>query len=464
MSFWELAAYSPDGIVIDCHATGSWSKQKLTQLVDSIKRYLPAIKNTMGLIIGDNQLAFIATYLAALQCRQVPLLLSGKTSTELIEYFIQGYQPTWLMLPAQLNIVSQDFTVVWSDLGYQLLLKQHCDENSEIHPDLALLLSTSGTTGSPKLVRLSYRNLEANARSIAEYLKLDETERPITNLPLYYSYGLSVLNSHLLVGARILLTDQAITSRDFWTFAKEKSLTSLVGVPYTYQVLRQLRFNTMQLPSLRYMTQAGGKAQEDLLSFFAAWSLEKNLPFYVMYGQTEATARMSYLPPHLLHEKINSVGIAIPQGSFCIDGATHELVYRGPNVMLGYAENLQDLRLGDCMQGVLSTGDLAEQDSEGCIYIKGRLKRFAKLYGLRINLDDVEKAIDAKFKVEAVCVSDDNRLFVFCIAETGLPATLALEIARLLNIDPRCVLIKEMAEVLRNSSGKIAYQKYMELI
>jgi long-subunit acyl-CoA synthetase (AMP-forming) len=466
MSFWELAAYQHQDVVIDCHSTGCWTKQKLVDFIDSLKSNLPVAQKAVGFIIGDNHLPFIAGYLAALQSNQVPLLLSSKSSEKLINHFLQCYLPDWLIIPSANNFVLEDYQLAWENLDYQLVTKKDIrkDIKHSIHSDLALLLSTSGTTGNPKLVRLSYKNLEANAESVSQYLKLDEAEQPITNLPLYYSYGLSVLNSHLTVGAKILLTNHAMTSRDFWTFAKEKALTSLAGVPYTYQVLRQLRFNTMQLPSLRYMTQAGGKVSDDLLDFFAEWSSIKNLPFYVMYGQTEATARMSYLPPHQLNEKRASVGIAIPQGSFHIDQATQELCYQGPNVMLGYAENFHDLSLGDQMKGLLKTGDLAEQDSDGYIYIKGRLKRFAKLYGLRINLDDIEKVIQKKFNIETVCVSDDNRLFVFCMAETDLLAILPSELARFLNIDPRCVLVKEMSEILRNSNGKVAYQKYMELI
>ena len=291
--------------------------------------------------------------------------------------------------------------------------------------ELSLLLSSSGTTGSPKLIKLSKKNLESNAASIAEYLELDENERPLTVLPMQYTFGLSVINSHLYAGAAILMTRSGIVSQDFWNFLSDNSGTSISGVPYTYEILRRIRFMERDdTGSLRSMIQAGGHLPAELQEIYGRWCSDRGIKFFIMYGQTEATARMSYLPPEDLLRKTGSIGIAIPGGRFEIidengniitrPGETGELVYYGPNVSLGYASCGADLRIPDERKGRLVTGDLASFDSEGYYYIRGRLSRFIKLYGVRVSLDECENIlkgldVDAEF----ACTGDDRQLVVF---------------------------------------------------
>ncbi|MGW0478498.1 AMP-binding protein [Nonomuraea sp. NPDC003214] len=258
---------------------------------------------------------------------------------------------------------------------------------SPTHPDLAVLLATSGSTGSPKLVRLSRAAVLANARAIAEALAIGPAEIAPTSLPLHYSYGLSVLNSHLVAGASVLLTDAGLLERSFWASLDEHRCTSLAAVPYQYEMLRRLRFDPADHPSLTTLTQAGGRLRPDLVTEFAA------LPttLYVMYGQTEATARIAVLPPDRLAGKPGSAGVAVPGGRLeIVDG---EVVYHGPNVMMGYADEAADLAKGDELGGVLRTGDLGHLDEEGFLHLTGRVKRIAKIFGVRVNLDDVERLL-----------------------------------------------------------------------
>ena len=191
-------------------------------------------------------------------------------------------------------------------------------EDANLYKDLGLLLTTSGSTGSPKLVRLSYENVKANAESIAEYLSIDENERPITSLPMYYSYGISVINSHYIKDATLLLTDHPVIQKLFWMFAQDEKATSIAGVPFTYEMLRRLRIFKMDLPYLKTMTQAGGKLNAKLAKEYIENAQATGKRFFVMYGQTEATARMSYLPLDKALEKYASIGIAIPGGRFAI--------------------------------------------------------------------------------------------------------------------------------------------------
>jgi acyl-CoA synthetase (AMP-forming)/AMP-acid ligase II len=284
---------------------------------------------------------------------------------------------------------------------------------TSVHPDLAVLLTTSGSTGNPKLVRLSAEAVRSNAEQIAEVLRIGEGDVAITTLPLFYSYGMSVLNSHLLRGATLILERTGIMQRDFWTAVTEHEVTSMAFVPYQYEMLRRLRFDPAKYPSLRNLTQAGGRLRTDRVTEFAQKMAATGGKLFIMYGQTEAAPRMATLPPERLEEKLGSVGTALPGGSFAIED--DEVVYRGPNVMMGYADTAADLAKGDEQGGELRTGDLGRLDEEGFLYITGRTKRMAKVFGVRINLDDVEKnfpvaavAGDDKLNVFAEGVSDDE--------------------------------------------------------
>jgi acyl-CoA synthetase (AMP-forming)/AMP-acid ligase II len=275
----------------------------------------------------------------------------------------------------------------------------------EVHPGLALLLTTSGSTGDPKLVRLSRSAVLANAEQVAESLGITGDDVAITTLPLFYSYGLSVLNSHLLRGATVILERTGIMQRDFWAAVGEHRVTSAAFVPYQYEMLRRLRFDPAKHPSLRTITQAGGRLRTDLVTDFAGRMDAVGGRMFVMYGQTEAAPRMACLPVSVLPDRIGSVGRAVPGGSFTVED--DEVVYRGPNVMMGYAETAADLARGDDLGGVLRTGDLGRLDEDGFLFLTGRIKRMGKVFGVRINLDDVER----QFPVAAV--AGDDRLHVF---------------------------------------------------
>ena len=289
---------------------------------------------------------------------------------------------------------------------------------TELHPDLAVLLSTSGSTGSPKLVRLSRDNLVANAESIAEYLALAPEDRAITSLPLHYCYGLSVLTSHLASGASIVLTDLSVADECFWDLATTHRVTSFAGVPYTFDLLERSGFDDRVLPDLRYVTQAGGRMDPEKVKRFAELGRERGFDLYVMYGQTEATARMAYLPPDLAADRPAAIGVPIPGGAFRLAplessdpelaGDVGELVYWGPNVMMGYALSAADLARGP-EHAELHTGDLARQADDGLWEVLGRLDRHAKIYGLRLDLARLEASVD----VPVALVAHANRLHAF---------------------------------------------------
>ena len=321
----------------------------------------------------------------------------------------------------------------------------------EVHPDLGLLLTTSGSTGNPKLVRLSSDAVLANAEQIATVLDITADDVAITTLPLFYSYGMSVLNSHLLRGATVILERTGIMQREFWTAVVEHDVTSMAFVPYQYEMLRRLRFDPAKYPALRTLTQAGGRLRTDLVSDFAQRMATVGGSLYVMYGTTEAAPRMATLPPARLAEKLGSVGLALPGGSFAIDG--EEVVYRGPNVMMGYAETAADLAKADEMGGVLPTGDLGRLDDEGFLFITGRAKRIGKVFGVRINLDDVEK----HFPVAAVPGEDRLNVFAEGVSDDGA-RELRTKISEWLGTHFSGVVVRSIESLPLLPNGKIDYR------
>jgi len=331
-----------------------------------------------------------------------------------------------------------------------------------LHPDLALLASTSGSTGSPKTVRLSAGNLRSNAASIAEYLAIAGTDRAVTTLPLSYCYGASVIHSHLLVGAALILTDRSVIDDRFWDLARGHGATSFAGVPYTFELLERVGFADMDLPDLRCVTQAGGRLEPHLVRRYASLGKRRGFDFVVMYGATEATARMAYLPPEMALTRPEAIGRAIPGGTLelaPLDGwdepETGELVYRGPNVMMGYAESAADLAGAGGIEA-LHTGDIARHLGDGIYQVVGRLSRFAKLYGLRVDLQRVESAVAAP-GVSVMCTQSDNRLVVAAAGPTD-PADLRRRTALATGLPADGVHAVHLPELPVLPSGKPDYQ------
>lgn len=417
-----------------------------------------------------NKLESLVGYVSFIMGDTVPVLLDSSISSEKLNDLIQKYSPRYVWAPVDLEIPNIYNNRIAELNDYQLLENGN-SHSYEISSELKLLLTTSGSTGSSKFVRISLRNLESNARSIAEYLSIDENERPITVLPMHYSYGLSIINSHLIKGATLLMTDNSIMERAFWEMLHKHGATSFSGVPYTYRMLKSLSILKKDLPSLKTFTQAGGKLSDELIDEFSKFCSENGKNFFVMYGQTEATARMTYLSPKLLPEKLGSVGFAIPggkieitneEGTIVPTGQVGELVYYGDNVSLGYAESKMDLNKPDINRGVLKTGDLALKDEDGCIYIKGRKKRFLKIFGNRINLDEVEQQVK-KIAPEAACSGVDDQLIVF-ITDKSKEAQIKKCLIDKIKLNRTAMSINIIDQIPKNSSGKTLYSSLESLI
>ena len=435
---------------------------QLAKRADAVSCRVP--RRSVVFLIATNTIPSVAAYVGFLMRHVVVVMIREETSSAQLSALVNAYKPQFLWAPEGFEGLDGIRTghFVYADNNY-LLLPTGFD-SYPVNPDLALLLTTSGSTGTPKYVRLSYSNVRANAESIAEYQEITPADRAITTLPFSYSYGISIINSHLISGASIVLSESSLMSRDFWTLIREKEATNFGGVPYTYQMLERLRFDKMELPNLRFVSQAGGRLGDRLHEWFSRVCLGKGIDFFVMYGQTEATARMSWLPPEQSSKKIGSIGIPIPGGRFELHsaddtiilnpGLSGELVYQGPNVSLGYATSKRDLAKGDDHHGILHTGDVAKRDEDGYYYIVGRMKRFLKMFGNRVNLDEIE-AFFSKQGIDLACVGSDDHMVVF--VSNYDPGKILSMLTAETKMHPRGFDVRTIDEIPHMKSGKIDY-------
>lgn len=468
MAMWDFDKYSGRTAVIDesgCTVTYAELLEK-SEIVKSV-----ILQRSLCLILCKNSLGALASYISCILQGSVPVLVKEDLDEELLEGIIRAYHP-WYIFAPQKHILSLKNIVRLAEIyDYFLVETEYASqsENYHLHNDLCQLITTSGSTGSPKFVRQSYENVESNARSICEYLKLNDRERPITVLPLYYTYGLSVINSHLMVGATVLLTDKSIMQKEFWSFLKEYQATSFAGVPYTYQMLNMLRFVRMDLPHLKTLTQAGGHLSPKLQEIFSRYCMDSGKKFFVMYGQCEATARMSYLDPDVSLSHLGSIGKAIPGGTFEIRdekgiliSQSHcegELIYKGPNVCLGYAQGFADLSSGDENNGVLNTGDMGYFDDDGYFYISGRKKRFLKIFGNRLNLEELDEMVRDHFPdIEFASWGIDDHVYLF-VSRQEMTNPVRDYVILKTGLNPVAFKAVFIEQFPRNSSGKVLYRE-----
>jgi len=467
---WDLSKFSDKIALVDENGNQVTYSQ-LNSMAQALASFIG--RRCLVFALCRNEIGSVAGYVAFVNNGIVPVQINSHLETGLMDNLLATYKPSYIWAPKEQVELFPQAKEVWSAYDY-CLLETGTETEYKLNEELALLITTSGSTGSPKLVRQSVTNLLDNATSIAEYLKLDDTERPISTLPMNYVYGLSIINSHLLVGATLLLTDKGLMQKEFWDFFKKAEATSFGGVPYTYEMLDKLRFYRMKLPSLRTMTQAGGKITPELHEKFAAYAAENGKNFVVMYGAAEATSRMGYLPPEKAVEKKGSMGIPIPGGKFILVDAegkeiktphtTGELVYEGKNVTLGYAECGEDLIKGDERHGRLETGDMAQFDEDGYYYIVGRKKRFLKIYGNRVNLDEIDRLIKGEYEIEVASAGVDDHLYIF-VTDAKMADPVREFVIGKTKLNQAAFKTIVIDEIPKNDSGKTLYKeltKYYE--
>ncbi len=410
-------------------------------------------ENCAGSLIG---------YMAFENNRQVPLLLSASLDEGLRMNLESMYTPSYYWAPEK-KAEGIGGEKIYSACGYVLLKTRY--EPYPLNEKLSMLLTTSGSTGSPKLVRHKYGNLEANAENVAKVFSWSTEEIGICDLPMNYTMGLNVINSHLVVGASVLMIKANLMDPEFWEFIKENKGTSFCGVPFSYEVMRRVGFDQMDLPDLYTLAEGGGKLTDKMFTWIASYCKNSGKRFCATFGTSETSARMAFLDPSLALEKIGSMGKAIPNGELFLldeveneDGTvTGELGYRGPNVTMGYAVCRDDLMKDDEFCGEYHTGDIAKRDQDGFYFIIGRKGRFLKLFGLRVSLDETERILKTwQPTADFVCTGDDKRMNIFTTDE-GLKEEVISFISSKTNLHHSAFRVFVIDKIPRNDYGKVKF-------
>jgi long-chain acyl-CoA synthetase len=452
MTIFEQALLNSNLLFIDDQTGKSFSLKELSA-------YNFSENNKQELIFAyiDNTVESISVFWSFMRGNYSMALLSPSITEHFKNELEQLYKPSIIYDKTRNEILKYE---IKSCKGVNYF-KSIEDFDIVIHPKIKLLISTSGTTGSPKFVKLSEENLLSNANSICEYLPINASDVTPLNLPVFYSYGLSVLTSNSLRGGKIVCTNDDVLKKDFWTNFQKYGYTNFAGVPFVYEMLDRIGFTKKEYPSLKYFTQAGGKLQDPLVKKYGEYAIQYQIKFYVMYGQTEATARMSYLSPNDTLNKIGSIGKPIPNGSFIIDEETKELCYKGVNIFGGYVQTANDLSSYN-QEEVLRTGDIAKVDDDGFYFITGRLKRFTKLFGNRINLDEVESLVAKQFNGNVKCIGlNDSQLIIFTNENELELDKIAKFISSELKLHFSVIKHKFVDEIPLTANGKINYTELL---
>lgn len=425
--FWQTPADGAGNGVRDREGFSSYPE--LWRLGDELVATAGCEGRVLVALLVENSALGIAAYLGFLRAGHVIFLGDPRQSPEQVQRWIERFRPEVVLTRAEspVSLSRSDFAESWVQ-GARLHIStrrrgEKSAKNPALHRDLALLLATSGSTGEPRMVRSSYRALQANAEAIARSLAIAPGDRAVTSLPMCYAYGLSVVDSHLARGASIVCTERGVGDPAFWRLVREHRCTSVAGVPFHYQLMHAMNYWDSPAPTVHTYTQAGGPLDPGLQRHHLEQAERRGARFVVMYGQTEAKARISHVPPGSLASHLGSIGVAIPGGRLTLSpleghGADEgELVYQGPNVMMGYATGRACLGRGDELGGLLRTGDVARRGPDGFYWLIGRLTRFIKPFGVRVSLDELERSVAQQAGRQAVAVGNDEGITVFIAGE-----------------------------------------------
>lgn len=414
-------------------------------------------------ILCRNTMETIAAHVACIEKRIVPLMISNQMHEKLLERLIHTYEPEYIWMPKD-KVIDEGYESVSCFAEYVLVKTGY--KKADLNENLAMLLTTSGSTGSPKLVRHSYKNLYANAENVATVFGFTKEDRTLIDLQLHYTMGLNVACSSLYAGAVLLMTTYNSMQREYWSFFDTNEVTNITGVPYNYEILKRLKFFRREYPKLRILAEGGGKLTDEMFREIAEYAKQNGKQFFATFGTSETTARLAYLKPELALEKVGSIGMAIPNGTLTLADengeeiqeteACGELVYSGPNVTLGYAYQKEDLNKGDERQGTYYTGDMARRDTDGCYYIIGRKSRFLKLFGYRVSLDESERIIRDAFSIEVACAGTDEKMKIY-VTQDGLEQEIRKYLAEKTKIQMAAFEVIVIPEIPKNEVGKILY-------
>jgi acyl-CoA synthetase (AMP-forming)/AMP-acid ligase II len=443
---------TPGARVVEAATGQTWTGDALDTAVACVAAALEPAPAGAVLCLTRNDAASVLRYLGVLAAQRPAILVDpGITAPDLAE-MVQRYEPAAVLgvdagptVPAYGVTHTEALGPAWFRSAPAAVAP---------HDDLRLLLATSGSTGRPRLVRQSAESIRSSAVSIRAALDIDARDVAITSLPLFYTLGLSVLHSHLLAGATVVAEGRGVLDAGFWDSVDRYGVSTVTGVPHTYELLVRRPWSPDQNPSVRVLTVSGGRLRDAVVTNFHAAMEAHGGAFYVMYGQTEAGSRICVLPPEQLPQRLGSVGPPVPGMRLSVSDG--EVVCHSATVMMGYADNVEDLGRGDDVNGRLRTGDRGRLDDDGYLWLSGRSGRIGKAYGVRVSLDAVEQVGSAIAPTAAV--AGDDRVLVWCegIATERLADVAAL-VSQRLRIHHTAVRVAALPALPRRPNGKVDY-------
>jgi long-chain acyl-CoA synthetase len=444
----------------------TYTYKDLNNFSKKISKYIK-VKKSLIIILSNNLIESVFAYFSLLHLKHVPIILDEKTDRIFLKKLIKTYKPNYIWSPIKKRERKKK---VFFFENYNLI--ELNKKKINLHKDLCLLATTSGSTGSKRLVKQSYINLKSNTDEICKYLNIKKKDKTIMTLPINYTFGMSVLNTHYIKKSIIILNNNSILQKKFWEIFKTYEPNCIYGVPYTFEILDGLKF-FKEKNKIKFLAQAGGKLNKYYQLKIGKFAKKNKFKFYIMYGQAEATTRIAYLKPELVLKKKNSIGKSINGGKIKLldsknkpilkNNVPGNLVYSGKNIFIGYAFQQSDLAKKEIIKN-LYTNDIATRDDQGFYYIVGRSKRFCKVLGISYNLDDIEELIKKKFKrLNFAIVSNDKKIFVF--SDNSKLSTAATKfISKKININLSLIENKKISKIPRLENGKINYPSILKLI
>ena len=423
-------------------------------------------KNSLVLLLNDNSIESVMLYVLLMKSKNVCLMLiENSTYEKSISEIHKNYQHDYIILPKEkFKFFNNGFNAL-TEIGHFIVLKNKKNKIKNINKHHKLLLTTSGSLGTSKFVSLSIKNLKFNSIQIVDYLNIKNNDNVVTTMPMSYSYMLSIINTHLETGATIFINQNSIFQREFWDYFKEKKINSFSGVPYHFQILEKNNFKFLETNYLKYITCAGGSLDQKIIKKIHNFCIKEKVQFYSMYGQTEASPRISYLPYNNLKEKPLSIGRGLKGTKIWLEDENGkkiktankigELVCAGKNVSNGYCNSRKDLTKIIKKNKFLKTGDLAYYDEDKFFFICGRKSRIAKIFGIRINLDELEKKMYNEYK-RVICKSEGNKIYFF--VKNKINKKKLMEVAEKITMQNRSAFeIIILNKFPTTNSGKIKY-------
>ena len=429
------------------------------EVVDHVKEISKNVKKkTLILFVSSNTLESIVGYISFVRNDNLIILLDKSVNKKFVNDIIYKYNPSYIYKPKKNLVIKNSNDKIYNGKEYEIIRTSYGLKNN-YHKKNFILLTTSGSTGNPKLVRLSEENIIDNTKKIKDYLKINIKNTTITTMPMAYSYGLSIINTFIYSGGKIILNDKSIFEKIFWNKINSFNVNSISGVPEFFKFLKKLKFEKFNLKNIKYLTHAGGYLEKDIIKYFVKIAKKNKYKFFSMYGQTEASPRMSYLECTKEIKKIGSIGKPLKGSKFFIinekkkvinkNYLNGEIVYKGKNVCLGYAKNLNDLNKGNLNKGELFTGDIGYKDKDGYYYLTGRKNRISKIFGLRFNIDDIENKLKKNNFLTKI-IPSNNSLKIFIINNYDVNKIKSL-IFDLYKINKNFILINKVKKFTNNT-------------